>query len=1068
MAGLLPTVALAATQSNVTYLDENGISNVCASATVVDSATTAWNGGWYVVQGTVVISQGVTFSGDVYLILSDDCDLSVENGIAGQGNLTVYAQSTDGAQGRMSVVGSPVMEGDCSVSRGIRVNGSFTVNGGTATSTTSVDESQSCGILVGEGGTTEGFGGYIDISGDAYVTAIGGTAAMMSCGIVVQICLTMTGGYLLAQASNNAKYYDSVYLGTLCLPGDSSYLWRSNAASTFADSTSDPYTDQQYNFLEIVCTYEEVTSKDTGWTTGLYVVNKNISIGNELFASINPVTVRVGGDVRLILAGGHKLTVHGRIEVNEGNSLTIYGQSSAGDKLVVNNSSGNAGIGGCNGCSSGSITINGGTVTAASEGDSAGIGGGGGRGYGYVTINGGTVNASSTYGAGIGGTTNSILSGNGDATIETSGIMGNTENFVGTINGITYYGIIVNGVQVTTVNKSNVLPNNRNGKVSYNADTNVLTIDGFLGDLLNPVTTVISGNGSTDIVLNGGGSFTAVGLTVTNAKNVTVTTNSTFPAILGDANITCSGDVSITNQNIAVYGTLTVKGAKNVTVTANGNVPVIFVDANISCSGEVQLVNNGGGKAIDGQLRIRKMDSLGYAIATGTSKETLTVYERIAACGIFGPVALDASVVKTMPLHNRMYMFQAKAATCTEDGYNAYWYCNECRKYFSDADGFNEISDISAWKKGDGKIDATGHTLTKIEAKAATCTEDGNSAYWTCDLCAKYFSDAAGTSEIEKDSWVIQAAHTLTKIEAKAATCTEEGNSAYWACHLCGKYFSDEAGTTEIEKDRWVIRAAGHSYGYVGNGDGTHTATCTICGDSFTKDHTFTDGSCVCGAEEISDEDGLKEALASGCTFIWLVNDIKLSSTLNLSDKIITLDFNGHTLTGNITLADNSASPQSILTLIDSDPAGGGVLDGNITLTRGSYGTASHLYANGGTVTGQVSLPSYVGGIYCTSNTPTVFKGYVGNYGEIHGGIFYGGINTSCIKEKTVTFMNGDSRYALEVVADGSKVVAPVEPAKEGCVFLGWYNGETEYTFGSALSESITLTARFSDSIPPV
>ena len=916
MAGLLPTVALAATQSNVTYLDENGISNVCTSATVVDSATTAWNGGWYVVQGTVVISQGVTFSGDVYLILSDDCDLSVENGIAGQGNLTVYAQSTGGAQGRMSVVGSPVMEGDCSVSRGIRVNGSFTVNGG--------------------------------------------TAAMMSCGIVVQICLTMTGGYLLAQASNNAKYYDSVYLGTLCLPGDSSYLWRSNAASTFADSTSDPYTDQQYNFLEIVCTYEEVTSKDTGWTTGLYVVNKNISIGNELFASINPVTVRVGGDVRLILAGGHKLTVHGRIEVNEGNSLTIYGQSSAGDKLVVNNSSGNAGIGGCNGCSSGSITINGGTVTAASEGDSAGIGGGR-YGIGYVTINGGTVIASSTYGAGIGGTTNSILSGNGDATIETSGIMGNTENFVGTINGITYYGIIVNGVQVTTVNKSNVLPNNQNGKVSYNADTNVLTIDGFLGDLLNPVTTVISGNGSTDIVLNGGGSFTAVGLTVTNAKNVTVTTNSTSPAILGDANITCSGDVSITNQNIAVYGTLTVKGAKNVTVTANGNVPVVFVDANISCSGEVQLVNNGGGKAIDGQLRIRKMDSLGYAIATGTSKETLTVYERIAACGLFGPVALDASVVKTMPLHNRMYMFQAKAATCTE-----------------------------------------------------------------------------------------------------------EGNSAYWACHLCGKYFSDEAGTTEIEKDRWVIRAAGHSYGYVGNGDGTHTATCTVCGDSFTKDHTFTDGSCVCGAEEISDEDGLKEALASGCTFIWLVNDIKLSSTLNLSDKIITLDFNGHTPTGNITLADNSASPQSILTLIDSDPAGGGVLDGNITLTRGSYGTASHLYANGGTVTGQVSLPSYVGGIYCTSNTPTVFKGYVGNYGEIHGGIFSGGINTSCIKEKTVTFMNGDSRYALEVVADGSKVVAPVEPAKEGCVFLGWYNGETEYTFGSALSESITLTARFSDPIPPV
>ena len=104
-----------------------------------------------------------------------------------------------------------------------------------------------------------------------------------------------------------------------------------------------------------------------------------------------------------------------------------------------------------------------------------------------------------------------------------------------------------------------------------------------------------------------------------------------------------------------------------------------------------RLVNNGGGKAIDGQLRIRKMDSLGYAIATGTSKETLTIYERIAACGIFGPVALDASVVKTMPLHNRMYMFQVKAATCTEDGNSAYWACHLCGKYFSDEAGTTEI-----------------------------------------------------------------------------------------------------------------------------------------------------------------------------------------------------------------------------------------------------------------------------------------------------------------------------------------------------------------------------------------
>ena len=122
------------------------------------------------------------------------------------------------------------------------------------------------------------------------------------------------------------------------------------------------------------------------------------------------------------------------------------------------------------------------------------------------------------------------------------------------------------------------------------------------------------------------------------------------------------------------------------------------------------------------------------------------------------------------------------------------------------------------------------------------------------------------------------------------------------------------------------------------------------------------------------------------------------------------------------------------------------------------------LYANGGTVTGMVSLPSYAGGIFCTSDTPTAFKAYVGNYGEIHGGIFYAGINEGCIKENTVTFMNGSSRYALEVVASGNKVVAPIStPLKAGYDFEGWYNGDTKYTFGSTLSESITLTAKFSN-----
>ena len=61
-------------------------------------------------------------------------------------------------------------------------------------------------------------------------------------------------------------------------------------------------------------------------------------------------------------------------------------------------------------------------------------------------------------------------------------------------------------------------------------------------------------------------------------------------------------------------------------------------------------------------------------------------------------------------------------------------------------------------------IAASGHTLTNIPAKDATCTEEGNKAYYICDVCGKWFEDAQGKSEItDKTSVIIPAAgHTLS------------------------------------------------------------------------------------------------------------------------------------------------------------------------------------------------------------------------------------------------------------------------------------------------------------------
>lgn len=105
------------------------------------------------------------------------------------------------------------------------------------------------------------------------------------------------------------------------------------------------------------------------------------------------------------------------------------------------------------------------------------------------------------------------------------------------------------------------------------------------------------------------------------------------------------------------------------------------------------------------------------------------------------------------------------------------------------------------------------HKLTKTDAKAATCTEAGNEAYWTCSGCGKYFSDENGTNEIEKDSWVLKTlGHDMTKTDAKEATCTEDGNNEYYTCSRCGGVFKDEAGTQATTVEAETLKKLGHDW----------------------------------------------------------------------------------------------------------------------------------------------------------------------------------------------------------------------------------------------------------------
>ena len=149
-----------------------------------------------------------------------------------------------------------------------------------------------------------------------------------------------------------------------------------------------------------VVTADTATFADGKW----YAVIGTVSRG--------PITVN--GSAHLILCDGASLTATGDglnadagVYVNSGNVLAIYGQAEGSGALTATGNSYGAGIGGgfiSSGKSgaAGTVTINGGTVTAAGGGG-AGIGGGWGGSGGTVTINGGKVVASSSgSGAGIG------------------------------------------------------------------------------------------------------------------------------------------------------------------------------------------------------------------------------------------------------------------------------------------------------------------------------------------------------------------------------------------------------------------------------------------------------------------------------------------------------------------------------------------------------------------------------------------------------------------------------------------------------------------------------------------
>jgi hypothetical protein len=162
-----------------------------------------------------------------------------------------------------------------------------------------------------------------------------------------------------------------------------------------------------------------------------------------------------------------------------------------------------------------------------------------------------------------------------------------------------------------------------------------------------------------------------------------------------------------------------------------------------------------------------------------------------AICAVCGAELKEE--IKIYPAEHTWKTVEAKAATCTEDGWTEYKECEVCGKI-----------------EGKEVLPALGHDFTVwVGARAGDCTHPGTIAGYKCSRCGE--SDG-------KYEDIPAPGHKFVKIEKVEPTCTEPGVDEYYKCSVCGELFTDSEGNELTEKgditdlDKWMAENGG---GYI-------------------------------------------------------------------------------------------------------------------------------------------------------------------------------------------------------------------------------------------------------------
>ena len=251
----------------------------------------------------------------------------------------------------------------------------------------------------------------------------------------------------------------------------------------------------------------------------------------------------------------------------------------------------------------------------------------------------------------------------------------------------------------------------------------------------------------------------------------------------GASNVTVSADEKTVTVNVLAKDAAT-----------NGLFTVDYDAANLTLTNVAFNTQYSSYKDASGKVTLGYVDLNGVTAGSTVATLTFTVNDPTALDKINVTVTeterndqtVNNAETLVADLHTETETVNAKAATCTEDGYTGDVVCKACGKVIT---------------KGE-VIPATGHDTEIVGAKEPTCTEDGYTGDEVCKTCGV---------TVKKGEVIPALGHKIKLVGAKAATCTEDGYTGDEVCTVCG----------EIVKKGEVIKATGHQY---------KDGKCTVCG----------------------------------------------------------------------------------------------------------------------------------------------------------------------------------------------------------------------------------------------